>query len=106
MRDFVPYLKLIRGELRRSLLLSFLLACVAALASVGLTGLAGWFITISAIVGVLGITTFSFVFPARKEISCSCKSTDFQRMLATSWSRAPVKNASRIAPRQSRPAPG
>ena len=64
MRDFVPYLKLIRGELRRSLLLSFLLACVAALASVGLTGLAGWFITISAIVGVLGITTFSFVFPS------------------------------------------
>ena len=64
MRDFVPYLKLIRGELRRSLLLSFLLACVAAFASVGLTGLAGWFITISAIVGVLGITTFSFVFPS------------------------------------------
>jgi ATP-binding cassette subfamily C protein CydC len=64
MRDFVPYLKLIRGELMRTLRISLLLACIAAFASVGLTGLAGWFITISAIVGVTASTTFSFLFPS------------------------------------------
>jgi ATP-binding cassette, subfamily C, bacterial CydC len=64
VRDFIPYLRLIRDQLTRSLLLGLLLACIAAFAAVGLTGLAGWFITISAIVGVLGITTFSFLFPS------------------------------------------
>jgi ATP-binding cassette subfamily C protein CydC len=64
MREMLPYLALIRGKLLGKLLLGLSLACLASLAAVGLVGLSGWFITTSALVGLLGITTFSFLFPS------------------------------------------
>jgi ATP-binding cassette subfamily C protein CydC len=47
------------GQLSRQLLAGLLLACLAFASTVGLLGLAGWFITVSALSGVLGILTFS-----------------------------------------------
>ncbi len=64
MRDLLPYLKLLRGGLVRSLLLGLVLVCIAGGAAVSLVGLSGWFITMSALVGFLGITTFSYLFPS------------------------------------------
>lgn len=64
MRDALRYLALVRGKLLGRLLLGLLLACLASLAAVGLLGLSGWFITTSALVGLLGISTFSFLFPS------------------------------------------
>ena len=64
MRELLPYLALMRGKLLGKLLLGLALACLASLAAVGLVGLSGWFITTSALVGLLGITTFSFLFPS------------------------------------------
>ncbi len=64
MREMVQYLALIRGKLLGRFLLGLLLACLASLAAIGLLGLSGWFITTSALVGLLGITTFSFLFPS------------------------------------------
>src|SRR5437764_14085713 len=64
MRELLPSLKLIRGSLLRTLLLGLLLSCVASLAAIGLLGLSGWFITISALVGIVGSTSFSYLFPS------------------------------------------
>ncbi|HEV2581422.1 MAG TPA: thiol reductant ABC exporter subunit CydC [Ktedonobacteraceae bacterium] len=64
MREMLPYVTLIRGKLLRKFLLGLSLACLAGLAAVGLVGLSGWFIATSALVGLLGITTFSFLFPS------------------------------------------
>jgi ATP-binding cassette, subfamily C, bacterial CydC len=64
MREIIPYLALMRGKLLRKFLLGLSLSCLASLAAVGLVGLSGWFITTSALVGLLGITTFSFLFPS------------------------------------------
>lgn len=64
MREMLHYLALIRGKLLRRFLLGLFLSCLASLAAVGLLGLSGWFITTSALVGLLGITTFSFLFPS------------------------------------------
>src|SRR5579864_2366564 len=64
MREVFPYLALMRGKLLRKFLLGLCLACLASLAAVGQLGLSGWFITTSALVGLLGITTFSFLFPS------------------------------------------
>ena len=64
MREMVYYLGLIRGKLLGRFLLGLFLSCLASLAAVGLLGLSGWFITTSALVGLLGITNFSFLFPS------------------------------------------
>jgi ATP-binding cassette subfamily C protein CydC len=64
MREMLHYLALIRGKLLGRFLLGLFLSCLASLAAVGLLGLSGWFITTSALVGLLGITTFSFLFPS------------------------------------------
>src|SRR5947209_1533904 len=64
MRELLPSLKLIRGSLLRTLLLGLLLSCVASLAAIGLLGLSGWFITMSALVGIVGSTSFSYLFPS------------------------------------------
>src|SRR5438067_4452564 len=64
MRELFPYLALIRGKLLGKFLGGLALSCLASLAAVGLLGLSGWFITTSALVGLLGITTFSFLFPS------------------------------------------
>ena len=64
MREMLRYFALIRGKLLGRFLLGLFLACLASLAAVGLLGLSGWFITTSALVGLLGITTFSFLFPS------------------------------------------
>ena len=64
MRELLPSLKLIRGSLLRTLLLGLLLSCVASLAAIGLLGLSGWFITMSALVGIFGSTSFSYFFPS------------------------------------------
>ena len=64
MRELLPSLKLIRGSLLRTLLLGLLLSCVASLAAIGLLGLSGWFITMSALVGIFGSTSFSYLFPS------------------------------------------
>ena len=64
MREMLQYLALIRGKLLGRFLLGLFLSCLASLAAVGLLGLSGWFITTSALVGLLGITTFSFLFPS------------------------------------------
>ncbi len=64
MRELLPSLKLIRGSVLRTLLLGFLLSCVASLAAIGLLGLSGWFITMSALVGIAGSTSFSYLFPS------------------------------------------
>ena len=65
MRELLPSLKLIRGSVLRTLLLGFLLSCVASLAAIGLLGLSGWFITMSALVGIAGSTSFSYLTSAR-----------------------------------------
>lgn len=64
MRELLPSLKLIRGSLLRTLLLGLLLSCLASLAAIGLLGLSGWFITMSALVGLVGSTSFSYLFPS------------------------------------------
>jgi ATP-binding cassette subfamily C protein CydC len=64
MRELLPSLKLMRGSLLRTLLLGLVLSCVAALSAIGLLGLSGWFITMSALVGIVGSTSFSFLFPS------------------------------------------
>src|SRR5260370_10375491 len=64
MREMLPYLALMRGKLVGKFLLGLFLAGLASLAAVGLVGLSGWFITTSALVGLLGITTFSFLLPS------------------------------------------
>ena len=64
MRELLPSLTLIRGSLLRTLLLGLLLSCVASLAAIGLLGLSGWFITMSALVGIVGSTSFSYLFPS------------------------------------------
>ncbi len=64
LHDMQPYLKLLRGPLLRALLPGLLLACLALFTAVGLLSLSGWFITMSALVGVLGITSFSYLFPS------------------------------------------
>ena len=64
MRELLHYVALIRGKLLGKFLLGLFLSCLASLAAVGLLGLSGWFITTSALVGLLGITTFSFLFPS------------------------------------------
>ncbi len=64
MYELFPYFKLLRGRPIRFLFLGIGLACLASGAAVSLVSLSGWFITQSALVGVLGITTFSYLFPS------------------------------------------
>src|SRR5439155_17246334 len=64
MRELLPSLKLIRGSLLRTLLLGLFFSCLASIAAIGLLGLSGWFITMSALVGIFGSTSFSYFFPS------------------------------------------
>src|SRR3981081_3964623 len=59
MRELKPVLLLIDGKVRRQLLFGLVLGSLAYSSTVGLLGLAGWFITVSALSGLLGVLTFS-----------------------------------------------
>ncbi len=67
MRDLLPVLRLFwapQSGLRSQLLLGLGLACLALCALIGLLGLAGWFVVMATLAGLLAVTAFSFVFPS------------------------------------------
>jgi ATP-binding cassette, subfamily C, bacterial CydC len=59
MRELRPVLLLIDARVGRQLLVGLVLGCLAFGSTVSLLGLAGWFITVSALSGLLGALTFS-----------------------------------------------
>jgi ATP-binding cassette subfamily C protein CydC len=59
MRELRPVLLLIDAKVRRQLVFGLVLGSLAFSSTVGLLGLAGWFITVSALSGLLGVLTFS-----------------------------------------------
>ncbi|MCT4710222.1 cysteine/glutathione ABC transporter ATP-binding protein/permease CydC [Enterobacteriaceae bacterium H11S18] len=63
MRALLPYLALYRRHFWL-LSLGVVLAIVTLLASIGLLTLSGWFLSASAVVGVVGIYSFNYMLPA------------------------------------------
>ena len=63
MRALLPYLSLYRRHIWL-LSLGVVLAIVTLLASIGLLTLSGWFLSASAVVGVVGIYSFNYMLPA------------------------------------------
>jgi ATP-binding cassette subfamily C protein CydC len=63
-RELRPYLELLRGPALRGVLGGLSLACVSLFAAVGLAGLAGWFVTASALAGLMGTAGFLFAYPS------------------------------------------
>jgi ATP-binding cassette, subfamily C, bacterial CydC len=64
MREWLPYVPLLRGQPLRSLFVGLAVATLAGMAAVGLAGLAGWFITMSALAGAQLITYFIYELPS------------------------------------------
>jgi len=64
LREFSPYLALLRGPALRRTLSGLALASLAVVGSVGLVGLAGWFIVASALAGITGAAGFLFAYPS------------------------------------------
>lgn len=58
--DFRPFLALFAAESRRKLLLGAALAAVTALLGMALLGLSGWFITATALAGLVPATAWAF----------------------------------------------
>jgi len=59
MREMKPFLRLLKPH-RRWMALGLLLACIAGAAGAGLLGLAGWFISASALAGLTPLTAHLF----------------------------------------------
>jgi ATP-binding cassette subfamily C protein CydC len=64
MRELRASLQLAHDALWGQAALALLLACLAGAAAAGLVGLAGWFLTASALAGLGGLPGFSWVFPS------------------------------------------
>ncbi|MGF1472704.1 MAG: thiol reductant ABC exporter subunit CydC [Rubrobacteraceae bacterium] len=64
LREVSPYLALLRGPALRRTLFGIALACLAVVGSVGLLGLAGWFIVASALAAITGTAGFLFAYPS------------------------------------------
>jgi ATP-binding cassette subfamily C protein CydC len=64
MRELRASLRLAHEAPRGRTLVALLLACLAGGAAAGLVGLAGWFLTASALAGLGALPGFSWVFPS------------------------------------------